>query len=381
MQTHFPDLGGTLLAACGKTLAGQESLTTHGIVPDGERSVAPGRMTRIETRRTMKTRGLILLTRPMTVFLAITVLVLGPGCAGGPPLDPGDLDSRTLVPEARKAMKAGEYDNAVAYLAAVLGRPEDHPHHEEALYLKAVCYHRQASYSRAFNAFKRYVGAHPLSRYKVEKELFKMGQALIQGANSGFLGIPGALGLTLEGTEVLSYLIRISRTGEHAAHAQSILAQYHFDLGHFDLAQIEYQALLDDHPTSEWVPLAEYRVPLCRLLQSQGAMYDRKLLEDALRGFQEFEQKHPEGERVKYARKYARRVHDMLAEKNYRNARLYLSDKRVLAGVFYFQQTIQDYPETEWARKAVEGLREVQDGYPGTEAARAAKKSLELIKE
>ena len=71
----------------------------------------------------------------------------------------------------------------------------------------------------------------------------------------------------------------------------------------------------------------------------------------------------------------------MLAEKNYRNARLYLSDKRVRAGVFYFQQTIQDYPETEWARKAVEGLREVQDGYPGTEAARAAKKSLELIKE
>ncbi len=332
------------------------------------------------------------MARHTTGFQVFTVLVLGClllGCVGGPPLDPAKQDSDTLVPEARNAMKAGEFDTALTYLDTVLDRPEDHPknhpknhrHHEEARYLKAVCYHRQGSYTHAFSAFKRYVEAYPLSRYKVEKELFKMGVALIKGANSGFLGIPGTLGLTLEGTEVLGYLIRISRTGEYAAHAQRIIAQYHFDHGHFDLAQIEYQALLDDYPTSEWVPLAEYRVPRCKLLQSRGAVYDRKLLEDALLGFQDYEQKHPDGKHVKFARKYARIVHNMLAEKNYRNAVLYLNDKRILASVFYFRQTIQDYPETEWAGKAVKGLRKVRDDYPETEAARAAEKGLELIKE
>ena len=278
-------------------------------------------------------------------------------------------------------MASGHYEEARKQLDALLVSGRSAAEHEEAMYLEAVALTREQKWASAFEAFQEFSRAFPVSRYspQVEKELFQMGNALIRGEGAGFLGIPRWLGLTTTGTDVLLHLIKISPTGQYADHAQRIIAQYYFENADFQMAQLEYQVLLTDYPDSVFRPLAEYRVPFCRYKQSRGARYDRKILEDALKGFREYDRRHPGGDWSRQALTHAREVLDMLAEKNYLIADFYLADKRYGPSVFYFKQTIQEYPETSWAVRSMERLKDIVDDYAGTAAARMARDYLEMI--
>ncbi len=310
------------------------------------------------------------------------LLFLVAACATTNPVRPAEMDNAALLGQARQALKDGDNALAISALNVLLIRPQIRPYLEEASHLRAICAHRQGDYDDAFERIKKFVQVYPISKYlqEVEEELFVLGNTLLKGAGGGFLGIPRAFGMALEGTEVLRFLKDSSPNGKYAADAQRIVAQYYFEHGKFDVALVEYQALLDDHPGSIWQSLAEYRVPLCLLKHSRGAAYDRKQLIDALEGFQEYERKHPEGKFVNLARVHAKKVHNMLADKNYRIAVLYRNDKRIDASIFYFKETIQDYPETVWAEKARLGLSAIARDYPGTEWARGARAFLELSK-
>jgi outer membrane assembly lipoprotein YfiO len=304
----------------------------------------------------------------LLLLIGLTLLV---GCASRT-ATLRQLKDPQLLARAKDSMAAKEYAGALECLDVILERPDAAKVREEALLRKAHCYIGMKDYDAAFESIKLFVEEYPLSRHKVEKPLFGMGVAIIDGANSGFLGIPGALGFRLGGTEVLRFLIKILRRGERAVDAQRIIAQYYFDQGDHHRARLEYEALIEDYPGSIFQSLAEYRIPLCRLLQSRGPEYDRKLLEDALRGFQQYEHKHPGGTFANLARNRAKEVYNMLAEKNFRIADFYLADKRVDASVFYHELTINTYPETPWAQRSVARLGEIAEDYPDTEAARVA---------
>jgi len=325
---------------------------------------------------------------PRSTLAAYLVLWIGlallTGCAGAPaPLR--QMKDPELLARAETSMAAKDYAAALEPLDVILDRPEAAKSREEALLRKAHCYLGMKDYDSAFETIKKFVEEYPLSRHKVEKPLFGMGVAIMEGANSGFLGIPGALGFRLTGTEVLRFLIKILRRGERAVDAQRIIAQYYFDRGEFHRARLEYEALIEDYPGSVFQALAEYRIPLCRFEQSRGPEYDRKILEDALKGFQQYELKHPGGTHANLARNHAKEVYNMLAEKNFRIADYYLADKQVEASVFYHELTINTYPETPWARKSVTRLQEIAEDHPDTEAARVAsrvaKRYLERVRE
>jgi outer membrane protein assembly factor BamD (BamD/ComL family) len=315
----------------------------------------------------------------LIALAAVTLVAVCTRCAGTPAAPPPTVPSARLLETARARMAAGDAAAALEPLEQLLARADAESFREEAMYRQAVCLNRTRDRSAAFDAFQAFVEAYPLSRFSIEKEVFELGLSLIQGAGGGFLGIPRALGLTLTGPEVLRFLIKINPTGEYAADSRRIIAQYYFDEGDFHLARLEYEALIEEHPGSIWQPLAEYRIPLCRLLLSRGAVYDRKLLEDALEGFRDYERKHPGGDYADRARDHAREVYDMLAEKNYRTAEFYLADKHVDAGVFYHKLTIQEYPETEWAARSADCLARIARDYADTPAARVARDYLELI--
>lgn len=300
-------------------------------------------------------------------------------CATAPPASP----PAALLDTARRELAAGQPRAALVLLEELLARAgadaDAEALREEAMHCRAVCLARAGDHGAALAAFETFVEAYPLSPRSVETEVFELGVALIEGAGSGFLGIPRALGLRVSGPEVLRFLIRINPRGEHASDARRILAQDAFDRRDFELARLEYEALIEDHPGSIWQGLAEFRIALCRLRHSRGAAYDRKLLEDALKGFRDYEQRHPGGDHADRARRHAQEIGDLLAEKNYRIADFYLADKRVDASVFYHRLTLQEYPETDWARRSAESLAQIARGYPDTAAARAARTSLEQI--
>jgi len=319
-----------------------------------------------------------LLTALVAIGLGPLLAVAVTGCASTKRVSIGD--PTTSLERAQAEIGQGKHQLALEELESLLKRPDAGPVRERARFWRTVCLRKLGYHEKSYESLKRFLEDYPISALapKAEKELFELGVELLQGAGGGFLGIPHALGMSLSGAVVLRYLKDVSPNGRWAADAQRIIAQFYFDEGDFAMAITEYRALIDDHPGSIWQPLAEYRLPLCRLKNSRGAAYDRKLLEDALAGFQQYERRHPGGDYVKLARVHAKEVHNMLAEKNYRIADFYLDSKRIAAAVFYYKSTVQDYPETVWAQESLSRLQLVVKDYPDTEAARSAAETLDL---
>lgn len=317
--------------------------------------------------------------RPLVLAACLGLLAgaLLAGCASSSPHPFHQLDDTALLGAARSDLDRSEPERALEKCEALIGRTTARKQREDAELLKAMCRLRMEQYEAAFEDLKSFVNTYQLSKHRVEDPLFAIGIALIDGNDTGFLGIRGFLGLSLEGVEVLRYLIKIGHNGKHAADAQRIIAQFYFDRAEFELAQLEYDAFLADHPKSIWRPLAEYRIPLCQRLRSRGAVYDRRLIEDALKGFQSYERKHPDGDYASLARGRVKELFGMLAEKHYRIGVFYLADLRMDASVFHFQKTLQQYPETRWAKYAVERLREIATGYPDSMAGRNAAAELQ----
>lgn len=285
-----------------------------------------------------------------------------------------------LLADARSAFENEEWSRTLDLAETVADTADLGADREEASFLRAASNRRLGHYDTSFTQLKRFVEDYPISRWlpRVQEELFELGVQLMTGAGGGFLGIPRALGMALEGPDVLRYLRQVSPNSASAQNALRLIAQYYFEHGEYDRAEIEYRTLIDDHPGGIWQPLAEYRVALCKLRHSRGAAYDRRLLESALKGFENYEQKHPDGDYVDRARQHAKEVHELLAEKSYRTGMFYLANLRREAGVFYLKATVQDYPETDWAERALDGLRGVIADYPGTDAARSAAETVEV---
>lgn len=308
----------------------------------------------------------------------LTAALLLAACASSPTSVSGGVPR--LLADARAAFEKQEWSRTRDLAESVVEVADLGADREEASFLRAASNRRLGHYDTSYTQLKRFVEDYPISRWlpSVQKELFELGVELMNGAGGGFLGIPRALGMALEGPDVLHYLRQVSPNSASAQNALRLIAQYYFEHGEYDRAEVEYQTLIEDHPGGIWQPLAEYRVALCKLRYSRGAAYDRRLLEAALKGFESYEQKHPDGDYVDQAREHAKEVHELLAEKSYRTGMFYLANLRREAGVFYLKATVQDYPETEWAGYAIDGLRDVMADYPGTDAARSAAETVEV---
>jgi len=298
------------------------------------------------------------------------------GCGGTSRIPFHKLDDAALLTAARRDLDRSEPESAIVKCKALMNRTTARAQREDAEFLNAKCRLKMAQYEAAYEDLKSFVNTYPLSKHRAEDPLYSIGITVIDGGDTGFLGIRGFLGLSLEGIDVLRYLIKISHNGKHAADAQRIIAQYYFERADYELAQLEYEAFLDDYPKSIWRSLAEYRIPLCSRMRSRGAVYDRRLLENALEGFRKYERRHPDGDYANLARNRVKELNGMLAEKNYRIGVFYLADKRVDASVFHFQLTHQKYPETRWARYALDRLREIATDYPNSMAGRNAASEL-----
>lgn len=290
-------------------------------------------------------------------------------------------DPRTtarLLAEARHCVRAARWEEALPLLELLTTRPDLGPAAEEVALLRARALRACGRYRAALAAFTAFARRYPVSPHlpQVEGELFGMALELLEGRGGGFLGLPGALGFTLSGVEVLRRLREINPRGRYAQDALRLIAQAYFEAGDYERAEVEYRTLLEEYPQGVWAPLAEYRLPLCQLRRSRGAPYDRRLLEQALQGFQEYEARHPDGDYVHLARAHMREIHNLLAEKTYRIGRFYLREKHVLAAALTLARLLRRYPETAWAVKARELLGAVLRDHPDGPAARVAREAL-----
>ena len=175
------------------------------------------------------------------------------------------------------------------------------------------------------------------------------------------------------------------------------LGESYFRTKDYALASGQYDRLIRDFPTSPLHPDALLQLARCDDLQSRPAALDQAETTRALSRYKEFLELYPEHARAREAKARLEGLTDRLAEKRWRNGRLYARLKQYDAAEYYFRSVIRDYAASPWAgesrllladvlvhRKKVDEaatvLRAVEESVATADVKRRAERRLREIK-
>lgn len=146
---------------------------------------------------------------------------------------------------------------------------------------------------------------------------------------------------------------------ELSAEAQYRIGLCYMKLELYDEAGVEFQKLIDYYPTSEWTAEAAFGTAECKYCQSLPSEYDKTAVEHAIGKFGYFLRAFPESMRADEARTKLQQLQEIAAEHEFRIAEYYHYNMRYESARLYFDSIVREYPETQWAEKARERLRQM----------------------
>lgn len=177
-------------------------------------------------------------------------------------------------------------------------------------------------------------------------------------------------------------------------------ALYYLGLAYFKtkdyaLASTQFDRLTRDFPQSPFQPDAMFYLARCDDLDSRPAPLDQTETQRAIDRYKSFLDTYPDHAHSGEARDRMQALRDRLAEKRFRNGRLYAKLKQPQAAAIYLRELIDEYPESRWAgdsavlladvlvklgRKdeAIEALRKVPPASTSEVKSRAAEELREL---
>lgn len=130
------------------------------------------------------------------------------------------------------------------------------------------------------------------------------------------------------------------------------LGQSYFREKDYALASGQFDRLIRDFPQSTYQPEALFYMARCDDLDSRPALLDQTETHRALDRYKQFLDLYPEDPHAAEARDRQRVLRDRLAEKRFRNGRLYAKLKEPHAARIYLQSVLDDYADSRWAGDA-----------------------------
>lgn len=144
-----------------------------------------------------------------------------------------------------------------------------------------------------------------------------------------------------------------------AADAQYYLAECRFRRGEYLLASYEYQTLKRNMAASPRVPEAQYKLGLCFYMLSPKSRLDQQYTRRAIDELQAYVEYYPQSEFVADATAKIAELTNRLAKKDYDTAVLYTRMDYTKAAMFYYDNVIEKYHDTEYAPLAYLGKTEL----------------------
>ncbi len=144
-----------------------------------------------------------------------------------------------------------------------------------------------------------------------------------------------------------------------AAEAQFYLAECRYKRGEYLLAVFEYSTLRRSYPASPLVADAQYKIGLAYYELSPRSSLDQQYTKKAIDEFQAFVEYYPSHKMAVDAETKIRELTTKLARKEYETAKLYTTMQYYTAALYYYDEIIEKYHDTEYAPLAYLGKVEV----------------------
>ncbi|MEX2603623.1 MAG: outer membrane protein assembly factor BamD [Gracilimonas sp.] len=159
-----------------------------------------------------------------------------------------------------------------------------------------------------------------------------------------------------EAANAFDTVSRIGRGTEYGQDAQYYLAESYYKDKQYLLAASEYDRYVSYFPQDERRQEMEFKAAMCYYHLSPRYKLDQSQTRQAIERFQLFNNRYPNSDKVTEA---AERIDDLrlkLAHKSYEAAQFYVRTEQYRAATIYLDRTIDRFPETKWAEKALVDL-------------------------
>lgn len=154
-------------------------------------------------------------------------------------------------------------------------------------------------------------------------------------------------------SEAFETVVQIARGTEYGQDAQFYLAGSYYNDGRYLLAASEYERFISLFPRVERRQEAQFKEAYSYYKLSPRYKLDQKYTRMAIEKFQLYNSRFPNSDKVNEAGKYISEMRTKLAKKLYHSGDLYLRTDRYDAAIIYYDLTIDKYPETKWAQRAL----------------------------
>lgn len=146
---------------------------------------------------------------------------------------------------------------------------------------------------------------------------------------------------------------RMGRGTNFSKDAQFYLSESYFKDKQYILAASEYERFISYYPLDEKREEVEYKLALCYYEQSPRYRLDQTPTKRAIHLFQLFNTKYPDSEYVVESAARIDELRNKLARKIYVAGEFYLRTDRFLSASIYFDQVIDQFPESKWANSSL----------------------------
>ncbi|MBU1912525.1 MAG: outer membrane protein assembly factor BamD [Candidatus Omnitrophica bacterium] len=213
----------------------------------------------------------------------------------------------------------------------------------------------------AYKAYQKVIDTYPYTELVddvIERE-YKIAEAFFSGKKIKIIGkwqVPAKD----KAIEIFKAVADNAPYGKYADLAKLKAGLAYKDIRDYDSAILMFKDLIDRYPNSSVIDKARFQLAECSKLLSVKPEYDQTPTNLARREFEDFLKKHPDSEMAPDAKQVVDKLKSREAENAYETAKFYEARKAPESAVIYYKDIVQNYPDTEWAKKARERLNELE---------------------
>ncbi|MFA6383771.1 MAG: tetratricopeptide repeat protein [Candidatus Omnitrophota bacterium] len=226
----------------------------------------------------------------------------------------------------------------------------------ESQYCIGVIDETQGNLYEAFLAYQKVIDKYPFSERigEINEREFKIGEEFMAGSKRKAFGM--ALPVDHPAIEIFTKVVENSTYGPLAPKAQYKLGLVFKSQQRYYEAEEAFNKVVTSYPDSEWAGPAKFQLAVTRASVSKSPEYDQGATREAKQKFEEFVSDHPDAVLTQEAEKHIKVLSEKEAESSFSAGLFYEKQKSWEAARIYYQDVIDNNPDSLWAVKSTERL-------------------------
>ena len=265
-----------------------------------------------------------------------------------------------LYEQAQGLEQAGEMAKAIGTYRKLIKQYPASSVAPDAQYWIGHLLEEQGDYYKAFKEYQKVIENYP--SYKKFNEIlereYQIGNLYLSGEKMKLLGM-AILPAVDKSIEIFETIVRTAPYSSIAPRAQFNIGDAYRKIKHYSEAIPEYQKVIENYPESDLAVEARYQIGQCGYQKTLQASYDQTNTDIALDSMQTFVKKHQDSKKSVEMKQKMGELVARKAKKDFDIAEFYQKSNSEEAAIIYYQEVINNFPETEFAKLASKRIDEL----------------------